>query len=435
MSYAGTIEYLYGLQAHGIKLGLQRPRRMLSLFGGPQGAFRSVHVAGTNGKGSTSAALASILAHAGIKAGLFTSPHLVSFTERIRVDGVEITEDEVVSLAGEIRMKTEGLEPTFFEVVTVMGFLHFMRKGVDWAVVEAGMGGRLDATNVLRPEATIITPIDIDHGEFLGESLTDIAREKAGIIKKGVPVVSASQLEGAGEVIASRAAEKGAALSLEGRDFGFAVKEQAPGRVVFDYCSGGLSLPGLELPLSGAHQAQNASLAIQAFELITGGVGKKEGAVREGLRALRWPGRLELVAEEPPVLLDGAHNPAAARALARTLKEQHLGPESRLVLVVGVMSDKDADGILGPLLPLASEIILTAAASGRSAPPEALSRVAASQGFRSKTAATVGEALSMARRSGGMVLVTGSFYTIGEAREAMGQRGFLSGLREQPGSG
>lgn len=435
MSYAGSIEYLYGLQAHGIKLGLERPRGMLSVFGNPQSTFRSVHVAGTNGKGSTAAALASMLSGAGLKTGLFTSPHLVSFTERIRVDGVEITEDEVVSLAGEVRKKTERLEPTFFEVVTVMGFLHFMRKGVDWAVVEAGMGGRLDATNVLRPEAAIITPMDMDHAEFLGKSLKDIAREKAGIIKKGVPAVSASQLEVAGEVIAGAAAEMGAALSVEGRDFGFSVKEQAPGRVVFDYSSEGLNLPGLELPLSGAHQARNASLAVRAFELISGGVEKKEKAVREGLRALRWPGRLEFVDGKPPVLLDGAHNPAAARALARTIREQHLGAGIRLALVVGVMSDKDADGILAPLLPLASEIIFTAPASGRAARPEALARVAASRGFRSKTAPTVKEALSTARRTGGLILVTGSFYTVGEAKEAMGQQGFLSGLREQPGPG
>lgn len=433
MAYDETIRYLYGLQTHGIKLGLDNPRKMLSLFQDPQSAFRSVHVAGTNGKGSTSAALASVLTAAGFRTGLFTSPHLVSFTERIRVDGGEISEDEVVSLAEEIRRKSGGLEPTFFEVVTVMGFLHFMKRGVDWAVVETGMGGRLDATNVLRPEVTVITPVDTDHSEFLGDSISSIAREKAGIIKEGVPVVSATQKTEALEVITAVAAERGSALHLQGRDFDFSVKAQEPGRVVFDYRSEAVELVDLAVPLSGAYQAQNASLAIRVFELISQDVKDREAAVRQGLSALRWPGRLELVAKDPPVLVDGAHNPAAARALARTIEEQYPGPDRKLVLVMGVMSDKDIEGILAPLLPLASMVIFTAPAYGRSARPEKLKEVAASMGFVAETAATVKEALETARGQGGMVLITGSFYTIGEAREAMGEKGFLSGLREWPG--
>lgn len=430
MAYMDTIEYLYGLQKYGIKLGLENPRRLLSLFGDPQGAFRSVHVAGTNGKGSTSAALASVLRQEGMRVGLFTSPHITSFTERIAVDGEEIAEDEVVSLAEEIRRRAEDMEPTFFEVVTVMGFLYFKRKGVDWAVVETGMGGRLDATNVLMPGLCIITTVGLDHREFLGESLQEIAREKAGILKKGVPVVSAAQEARAMEAIESAASEKGAPLYVEGRDFGHSVRVCEQGRVFFDYRSGGLSTEGLEVPLSGDYQALNASLAIKAYELISGGGAGFEDAVRTGLRTMRWPGRLELLADNPPVYIDGAHNPGAARALARTLGRDILGGGGKLVLVMGVMADKDIEGILAPLLPLAGEIIFTSPDYGRAARPGELLRVARSMGYSAKTAPSVKEALSMARAHNEIVLVTGSFYTIGEAREAMGKRGFLPGLRE-----
>ncbi|HBR21084.1 MAG TPA: bifunctional folylpolyglutamate synthase/dihydrofolate synthase, partial [Nitrospiraceae bacterium] len=195
MGYAAAINYLYGLQKHGIKLGLDNTAKLLFLSGNPQNYFSSVHIAGTNGKGSTSAIIASILQTAGVRTGLFTSPHLVSFTERIRVNNEEIREDEVIELTEEIRSTIEGseLNPTFFEFVTVMGFLYFKRKNIDWAAVETGMGGRLDATNVLTPEVSVITNISYDHKDFLGNTISEIAEEKAGIIKKGVPVITSEQ--------------------------------------------------------------------------------------------------------------------------------------------------------------------------------------------------------------------------------------------------
>jgi dihydrofolate synthase/folylpolyglutamate synthase len=435
MSYEETIRYLYGLQSHGIKLGLDNPRALLKRFGDPQGSFRSIHVAGTNGKGSTAAALASMLSRSGTKTGLFTSPHLVSFTERIRVDGVEITEREVVSSADEIRTSSSGLEPTFFEVVTVMGFLHFKRSGVRWAVVETGLGGRLDATNVLAPAVTIITPIDMDHQEFLGESLPEVAAEKAGIIKPGVPLVAAPQKPEAMQVIRERAREAGSPLSVAGEDFGVTVKREEQAGVSFDYASRALSLENVAFPLSGAHQAMNAALAIRALEFALGEGAKQEGAIREGLASLRWPGRLELLRESPPVYLDGAHNPAASRALARTLRETLLKDGKRLSLVMGVMSDKNVRETLSPLLPLASSVIFAAPRYGRAAAPEALAREAASLGFVSRTAPSVADALEMASEAGDSVLVTGSFYTIGEAKEALGEKGFLTELREWQAQG
>ncbi|MEJ2191150.1 MAG: bifunctional folylpolyglutamate synthase/dihydrofolate synthase [Nitrospirota bacterium] len=430
MGYTDTIQYLYALGRHGTKLGLHNTTELLARFGNPQRRFRSVHIAGTNGKGSTAACLAAMLKQGGARVGLFTSPHLVSFTERMTVDGVEITEAEVVSLAREVRGRSGGLTPTFFEVVTVMGFLHFARAGVDWAVVETGLGGRLDATNVLAPALTIITTLGMDHREFLGERPEDIAREKAGIIKPGVPVVTAPHGTAEMAVIREAALSREAPLHVAGKDFQAGIKARTTGGLAFEYRSDSRRVADVFLPLAGDYQALNASLAIRAFELLAPEKGELAGLIRAALASLRWPGRLQVVGEDPPVLIDGAHNPDAARALAEALREGFLRAGERLTLLAGVMADKDIKGILGPLLPLASRVIFAAPAFGRSAEPRALREAAASLGFASEAAPSVGEALQAARQGGDPVLVTGSFYTIGEAMETLGTRGTLSRLRE-----
>jgi dihydrofolate synthase/folylpolyglutamate synthase len=426
MGYKDAISYLYGLQKHGIKLGLENPLKLLSLFGNPHDSFKSIHIAGTNGKGSTASMLASMLKHAGFKVGLFTSPHLVSFTERIRINDEEILEEEVVALAEEIKEKAGSINPTFFEVVTVMAFVYFKRKNVDWAVIETGMGGRLDATNVIKPQVSIITSISYDHKEFLGESIEEIAGEKAGIIKEGVPVVTAPQEPPAMDVIIKRAEEMHSKVHMFEKDFSADIKKHEPFKVLFDYSSETLSISEIVVPLSGEYQAVNASLAIRAFELIS----KRdiESIVKTGLRSLRWQGRLELIAEN--ILIDGAHNPTAARELANTLRTDFLKDGRKLVLIMGVMADKDIKGILSPLLPLADEVIFTAPDYGRAASPEELSNHALSLGFKSKTAKSVKEAIDMTKGSNCLVLITGSFYTIGEAKEALGMSGSLTGLRE-----
>ena len=428
MHYDNAIDYLYGLQKHGIKLGLKTTLGLLREFGNPQGHFKSVHVAGTNGKGSTAAMLSAMLMRAGLNVGLFTSPHLVSFTERITVNGTMITEDEVAGLAAEIREKASGMNPTFFEVVTVMGLLYFKRKGVQWAAVETGLGGRLDATNVLEPEASIITSLGLDHMEHLGDTLDKIAFEKAGIIKKDTPVVAASRAD----AIEKTARERGSDLYTYGEDFSCTIRGRGPEGVCFDYSSPGLSIHELTVPLPGACQALNASLAIKAFEIIRGASEDFKGTVKEGLSSLKWPGRLEAVSRDPLVLVDGAHNPGAAGALAETLRTDYLKENEKLVLVMGVMSDKDVKGILGPLLPLAGEIIFAAPAYGRAAEPSELAGHAARMGHVSRTAGSVREAMDIARTvsDGRPILVTGSFYTIGEALEALGTKGVLTGLRE-----
>jgi len=470
MSYSGTINYLYNLQKHGIKFGLENISRLMSSFGNPHGSFLSVHVAGTNGKGSVSAIIASVLRTAGLKVGLFTSPHLVSFTERIRINGEEITENDVIGLTEEIRGVVErrgDFSPTFFEVVTAMALLYFKRKEVDIAVIEVGMGGRLDATNIITPGVSVITNISYDHREFLGATLKEIAHEKAGIIKDGVPVVVSYQEPEAMEVIERKAIEKGARLYVYGRDFSSILRRGDLLGICFDYWTSDsqFAIPDLVLPLIGEHQMQNASVAIKAAMIVLKRMGHGSSGImnpdvsefrnldfiREGLENVRWPGRLEIVKEDPLILIDGAHNPAAAGALSKAFKKLFYGKYRRIIIVLGIMGDKDVKGIMEPLLPLASEIILTSPEYSRAASPEKLASIAASLGFFNvRIALTVRDAIAMAikdsyklqvtsyklknnknsKLNSSLILVTGSFYTIGEAKEALGVKGILAKLRE-----
>jgi dihydrofolate synthase/folylpolyglutamate synthase len=435
MSLGTTIEYLYGLQKYGMKFGLDNITKLLAAAGNPHRSFRSVHVAGTNGKGSTSAITESILRTSGVTTGLFTSPHLVNFSERIRVGGTEIPEKDIIDLAEEVRGLASGLEdfsPTFFEVVATMAFLYFKRMKVDWAVVEVGLGGRLDATNVIMPEVSVITSIGFDHREFLGRTLKEIAGEKAGIIKEERPVVSAPQQPEAMEVIERRCEEKKSPLFSYGRDFSAVTKEIDESGVALDY-SGVDRYGGLRIPLRGGHQVINASLAIKTIEIISGLYPEISCDVRKGLETVNWPGRLDMVRSSPAVMIDGAHNPEAACVLSAYLRKLLKEKYRRIILVLGIMGDKDIDGILGHLLPLSAATIFTAPAYGRAASPEALARRASDLNYEARTAPTVAEALAMAedlRHPGDLVVVTGSFYTIGEVREILGTKGVLSRLRE-----
>lgn len=434
MSFEETIAYLYRLQQHGMKFGLDNIRRLMAALDNPQDAFRSVHIAGTNGKGSTAAMIESMLRTGGGKTGLFTSPHLVSFTERIRVNGKEITENEVVNLADEVRRVADDVpdfSPTFFEVTTAIAFLYFRKSGIDWGVIEVGMGGRLDATNVLMPEASVITPVGIDHREFLGDSLKEIAGEKAGIIKRGVPVITAPQHPEVMEVLVRKSEECGAARYAYGKDFAAEMTAEDLTGIRIDY-QGISAYRGLAVQLAGRHQAVNAAVAVRTVEEISRAYPSLRCDIPLGLKHARWPGRLEFVKEHPPVLIDGAHNPQAASMLAAYLKKA-LELYSRIILVMGIMTDKDREGIMEPLLPLASEIIFTAPAYGRAASPEMLAAQARAKGYFSKTAESVADALVMAEDlylQGDLIVVTGSFYTIGEAEEALGRKGILARLRE-----
>jgi dihydrofolate synthase/folylpolyglutamate synthase len=305
-AYQETIDYLFGLQKHGIKLGLSNSIRLLEQMGAPQLAFRSVHIAGTNGKGSTAAFITTMLQAAGFRVGLYTSPHLVNFTERMRIDGVQITEAKVVELAQRVRELASRpvpgaapTAPTFFEVTTAMAFAWFAEEQVDLAVIEVGMGGRLDATNVITPLLSIITNIDLEHTEFLGTTLELIAAEKAGIIKQGVPVVTGVVQPEVVTVLEHEAAAKQAPLYRLEKDF--APENVMAGRMqLFDYRGRRNTRRALAIGMIGRYQVDNACLAVAAMEVLQeAGVVVDDAALRRGLAETRWEGRLERVAERP----------------------------------------------------------------------------------------------------------------------------------------
>ena len=414
-SYKSTLQYLLSLERHGIKPGLERISRLLKLLGGPQLKYPAVHVAGTNGKGSTSAMLSSVLNEAGMRTGLYTSPHLVKFNERIQVSGRMITGPELREAARIVKKaaaKMPGSPITFFEFTTAIAFVHFSLKEVDIAVIETGMGGRFDATNTLLPEVSVITNVNVDHTQYLGFGLKEIAFEKAGIIKPGRPVVTGEIKKAPLSVIRKRAKESSSSLYVLDRDFSVQI---APSSL--SYSGLELELNGLRLGLSGPHQAMNAGLSLAAIEALRQrGFQIPVSAIRAGLRKAAWPGRFETISKKPLVIIDGAHNPAGARTLANALKDLSY---KRLVLVLGIMADKDIDAILKELLPLCAEAIATEPRMERSAPAGVLAGKIRALGKpvveirRVKDACK--EAVARAKKTD-CVCVTGSLFTVGEAR-------------------
>jgi dihydrofolate synthase/folylpolyglutamate synthase len=440
ISYKESINYLYSLQKHGIKLGLEKPKAILSVFSNPHKDFPSIHIAGTNGKGSVSAMIASILMAHGFKVGLYTSPHLISFTERIRINNEQISEYDVIELTKEIRSKIEDsgiATPTFFEFVTAMAFIYFSRKKVDWAVIETGMGGRLDATNIITPEVSVITKISYDHKEFLGDTIEKIAFEKAGIIKERVPVIISDQQPEAERVLVETAKERSSPFFIYGKDFRGEIKDSDIYGLTIDYKDDQFSINNIFCPLPGKHQLTNASVSIKAVSKALRIVGKEisEDLLKKGISDTKWRGRLEIVKKKPLIMVDGAHNPDAAEVLSDFIKENLKG--YKITLIIGVMADKDVDGIIKPLLPLASRIIFTSPRYERAMNPQRLSEIASAMGYSSIITRSVGESLNIAigesdkedRRQ--IILITGSFYTIGEALEYLGEKQILSTLRER----
>ena len=418
MSYSASIGFLYGLQKHGIKLGLETIEAMLARLGRPHDRYRTLHIGGTNGKGSTAAMAAAVLQAAGYRVGLYTSPHLVDFRERIRVNGDPISEEGVSELTARLQEAIGfSLQPTFFEFTTALAFQYFFDSGVDVAVVEVGMGGRFDATTAIAPLVSVITTVALDHQEYLGHTVGAIAFEKAGIIKHGVPVVVGRLSQEAAHVIGRIASEREAPLYRLPSDF------HASGDILEDFRYEGVqvSYTSLSCPLPGAHQLDNAACALAMLELAAAwGLPHSEASVRAGLSAVCWEGRLEIVERHPLLLLDGAHNPAAAEAVAAYLAHyRHDHPRSRLILVIGMMREKDREGFLRIVLPLADEVVVAQVQIPRAASVRELCASLGERADAAHVAPLPADALSLARRlatAEDVICVTGSLMLVGEVK-------------------
>jgi dihydrofolate synthase/folylpolyglutamate synthase len=417
-AYENSLKYLFGLEKFGSVFGLGNISRLLGAIGDPHESLRTVHIAGTNGKGSVATMIACILKAAGYRVGKYTSPHLVSFTERITVDEEEITERDVISLTDYIRARAHrsGPDPfyTFFDFTTALAFEYFRRKEVDIAVIETGLGGRLDSTNVIEPMASVITNVAFDHMGELGGTIGKIASEKVGIIKRGVPVITGARGKALG-VLERSARGLSSPLYVLGRDFVFRKK----GNKRFSYRGIAKTYDDVSLNLDGDHQLSNAALALCAVEALSpAGFVAAPGHVRDALGTVKWQGRLETVRQQPLVILDGAHNVSGVRALARFLRSRYR--DRRKLVVFGVMRDKQYERMLDAMKGCIDLAILTQPKTDRALEAENMRHLA----HNSIVTKDTKSALRKARQFAGekdVILVTGSFYTIGEAKQAVNE--------------
>jgi dihydrofolate synthase/folylpolyglutamate synthase len=416
VTYPEAIQFLYGLRLFGAKFGLDNTFRLAALAGNPQEKLRFIHVAGTNGKGSTCAMLESIYRAAGLRAGLFTSPHLVSFRERIQVNRRLIPETLVTRLLTEIQPQLKQFpadhHPTFFEVVTIMALKYFAEQNCDLVIWETGLGGRLDATNIVTPLASVITNIAFDHQQWLGNALEQIAAEKAGIIKPGVPVLTATDAPEALAVIERAAREKQAPMTIVTAEANHRQTSGMPAALFRDAATVGLA---------GEHQKINAALALATVKSLQPKIPVRDDAIRAGLAAVNWPGRLQLI-ERPDgqkILLDGAHNAAGATVLRAALEQDFAGVGQ--VIIFGALEDKKWGEICNILAPVAAKVLTVPVASERTAAADELAAAfrAARPGLDAAPAANLAAALN-ACKDKPFVLITGSLYLVGEALELLG---------------
>jgi len=432
-SYQQALDYIWSFVDYETMPGLRsaanydlgRVQELLARLGEPHLAARSVHIAGTKGKGSTAAMVASALMNAGYSTGLYTSPHLNDPRERIRVNGELIGKDELVALVEKLKPEVETVNQkdtygqlTTFEVLTALGFAYFKLKGVDFQVIEVGLGGRLDATNVIQPEVCIITSISLDHTEVLGNSLAALAREKAGIIKSGSTVVVAPQRDEVAQVIEETCLNRGARLIRVGRD----ITWQSLG---FDSNRQSLQVEGrlgsykLSLPLLGDYQQENAIAAVAALEVLAEkGFNISRDNIVDGLAQTSWPGRFQVLRREPLLVVDGAHNPDSARKLKQSLLQYF--DFDRAVLVIGVSVDKDIAGIVSELAPLFDEVMVTRSRHPRAMAPELVAAEFARYGVKTQVVEDVSRALSLALSRAGtrdLVCAAGSLFVVAEVIE------------------
>jgi dihydrofolate synthase/folylpolyglutamate synthase len=441
MNYDAAVRYLLSLgrelaaptQAAAAKFDLENISVLAERLGRPDRAYPSVHIAGTNGKGSTAAFLESILRHAGFRTGLNTSPHLEKINERIRLTGEEISDEDFAGVLTRILSLTEELlaagtiraHPTYFECVTAMAFEYFARQRVDFAVFEVGLGGRLDATNILTPAVSVVTRIDFDHENFLGHSLREIAGEKAGILKPSVPVILAPQRPEAREVIVARAAELRCPVSDTSTVYGIDRESVGAGRVrarVTEIASGWTIDLAPSLP--GRFQLQNALNAVAAARVLRErGFRISDEDISEGIADTVWPGRIEKLQSHPDVYLDGAHNPSAARELATFWEENFAG--RRIYLLYGALRDKAVDEVADLLFPFAAEVIFTEPRTSRAVSAARLAEIAAHHAAQSCVIADTEQALDYALAKAApsdAIFITGSLYLVGQLRHYWKQR-------------
>lgn len=425
MNYQEAMDYIRQLTKFGWNPGLFRIEKLMEMIGNPERSLKVIHIGGTNGKGSTSAMVSSILQQAGYKVGLFTSPHLHAYTERIRINGRQISPEDIAGLITYLKplleeMVEKGYEhPTEFEVNTAMALLYFSREQVDICVLEVGLGGAIDSTNVVQPLVAVITNVGMDHMDYLGNTIEEIATVKAGIIKSGCRVVTAAERREALNVIYAACRDKAVELTEVGKDVTCEIKSLTIEGTGFDVHGLYGKYVDLFTPLTGEHQAVNAATAVAAVELLTCfGITITPDHIRQGLASTVWPGRLELMGKDPQVLIDGAHNLDGANTLQHALTK--IFKYKKLTYVIGMLADKEREKVLAVLAPLASAIVVTKPKSPRAGNWQEMAKMAGKYCGQVLLEEDIGEAIEKGLSLTGpedMLCITGSLYMIAEARE------------------
>ena len=416
--YNETVKFLYSLERFGILLGLDNIKSLLGRIGNPQHRFKSVHVAGSNGKGSTSSFITGILRQAGYKTALYTSPHLNDFRERIRIDGQLVSKDSLVNSTERIRKLYDPERTTFFEFTTAVAFECIAEVEPDIAIIEVGLGGRLDATNTINPLVTVITDISLEHEDYLGKGLAAVATEKAGIIKPNTTVITGATRKIPFEVISQKASAIDSPVKLFGRDF----RGKRQGASSFDYYSPSMALEHLELGMSGAHQMKNASTAIAAVqELVDQGFDVHEKHIREGVSATRFPGRFELLRRSPDVIIDGAHTPEGMRLLRSSILRSY--PHRKPYVLFGALRDKNYEKLAKIIAPISQAVMCVAPESDRSLASRDMANTFSRLGVRSYFAESIEDGFSQVLgmvQQDDLILAAGSLYMIGPVRRLCG---------------
>ncbi|MBN1225535.1 MAG: bifunctional folylpolyglutamate synthase/dihydrofolate synthase [Deltaproteobacteria bacterium] len=412
--YKKELSWLYGLQKYGIKFGLSKTSNLLEAFGNPHHGQKYIHIAGTNGKGSVGAMLESILMKSGYRVGFYSSPHLANFTERFRVNRKFMGQDDASLLIKGLRKVSNKKEPpTFFELTTAMALTHFYKHKTDFAIMEVGMGGRLDATNIITPMVSIITNIGLDHKGFLGNTIIDIAREKGGIIKRNIDVVTAATQPYVIKLFESICRQHSAPFWRVGKDVRY---KRLPGGL-FAYYGIRDRFSNLKIGIKGRFQYRNAALAMLALEILKSkGIAIPNEAIELGINDIMWPGRVEQVSSDPFIILDGAHNPNAMSSLSRSIRDDF--KYDKLILIIGIMADKDISNIIKKIIPMASIVIFTKPDYYRAEDPYRLMETAKKFNKPGEVHFPVSSAIERAKKLAGkrdLILITGSLFTVGEA--------------------